>query len=341
MISVRGRSAAPIRGRSARPSLAAATLAALALVSGCGYVEGSPPPSGPVQSQAEPPLPPGATVHPGPQTPSPERSCANLTASLPPLTDPPQVPTPTVGEIRARGRLIVGLDTGSNLMSFRDPASGTVQGFDADIAREVARDLFGDPERVEFRLLTSADRLRALEAGDVDIVVKTMSITCERREHVSFSTEYFEANQRIAVIEGSTVAGPADLAGRRVCVVDGTTSLTRIGAIAPTATIVSVPMWSDCLVLLQQQQVDAVSTDDTILGGMITQDPYLKMVGPSLGAEPYGVGIPPGDDDMVRFVNATLERIRADGTWMSMYNRWLWILGPAFGPPTPVYGDVP
>ena len=54
--------------------------------------------------------------------------------------------------IRDRGRLIVGLDQSTNLFSFRDPVSAELQGFDVDIAREVARDLVGDPEKVDFRL---------------------------------------------------------------------------------------------------------------------------------------------------------------------------------------------
>ncbi|NLG56285.1 MAG: transporter substrate-binding domain-containing protein, partial [Rhodococcus sp.] len=112
--------------------------------------------------------------------------CNDPTASLRPGASGP---TPTIDAIRARGRLIVGLDTGSNLMSFRDPSTGQISGFDVDIAREVARDLFGDPDRLDFRILTSADRLRALQEGSVDIVAKTMSITCERRRSVEFSSQ--------------------------------------------------------------------------------------------------------------------------------------------------------
>ena len=54
-----------------------------------------------------------------------------------------------VAKIKARGRLIVGLDIGSNLFSFRDPITGEITGFDVDIAGEVARDIFGTPSQVE------------------------------------------------------------------------------------------------------------------------------------------------------------------------------------------------
>ncbi|WP_415973104.1 glutamate ABC transporter substrate-binding protein [Rhodococcus sp. 077-4] len=290
----------------------------------------------------EPPLPDGASVAARPTESPADDECARPTASLRPLaTGPgaPPVPQPTIDALRAKGRLIVGLDTGSNLFSFRDPMTGQLVGFDVDIAREVSRDLFGDPNRLDFRILTSAQRLEALQDSSVDMVVKTMTITCARRQDVQFSTVYFQAQHRVLVVQGSGIRGIEDLAGKRVCAVEGTTSLRRIQRVQPAATVVTVPMWSDCLVVLQQRQVDAVSTDDAILAGLAAQDPYLEIVGESLSPEPYGVGINKNNEDLVRFVNGTLARIRSDGTWNRIYNRWLTVLGPTPGPPSASYSD--
>ncbi|WP_430335741.1 glutamate ABC transporter substrate-binding protein [Rhodococcus sp. ACT016] len=292
----------------------------------------------PSETYSVAPLPAGASVvtsAPAPTT----ADCGDPTASLRPFPPGEEPAGPSLDTIRARGQLIVGLDTGSNLMSFRNPATGGIEGFDVDIAREVARDVLGSPDKVEFRLLTADDRQQALEESKVDIVAHTMSITCERGQHVDFSTEYYEAHQRILVMAGSPVSGVDDLAGKRVCLTKGTHSIDRIRALAPDATMIAVPTWSDCLVMLQQRQVDAVSTDDTLLAGMTTQDPYLRMVGPSLGPEPYGIGMTKGNDDLVRFVNGTLERIRRDGTWERIYARWLSALGPSPGPPPATYRD--
>ena len=244
-----------------------------------------------------------------------------------------------VASIRKRGRLLVGLDIGSNLFSFRDPVTSEITGFDVDIAGEVARDIFGKSSAVEYRILSSADRITALQTNAVDIVVKTMTITCERREKVNFSTPYFVAYQRILAPRTSDIAGPQDLSGKRVCVARGTTSLQKVQQIDPPPTIVTVVTWADCLVALQQHDVDAISTDDAILAGLVAQDPYLHIVGPNLAEEPYGIGINLTNTPLVRFVNATLDRIRNDGTWDTLYRRWLTVLGPAPGPPTPRYLD--
>jgi len=77
----------------------------------------------------------------------------------------------------------------------------------------------------------------------------------------------------------------------------------------------------------------------SILAGMAVQDPNLRIVGPSLEPEPYGIGINKAQDDLVRAVNASLERIRRDGTWLTLYRKWLNVLGPAPRPPEPKYRD--
>jgi polar amino acid transport system substrate-binding protein len=201
----------------------------------------------------------------------------------------------------------------------------------------VARDIFGTPSQVEYRILSSADRITALQNNQVDIVAKTMSITCERKELVNFSTEYLSAHQRILAPRDSAITQASDLSGKRVCAVTGTTSLDRVRQINPSPVVVEVVTWADCLVALQQRQVDAVSTDDTILAGLVAQDPYLHIIGPSLNEEPYGIGINKENDDLVRFVNGTLDRIRRDGTWNTLYRKWLTVLGPAPAPPVPRY----
>jgi len=313
------------------------TLAAVLLLTGCTEAIDAPSPPAPSLS---PPTPAGmeelAPERAKPASPT-DPDC-DRTASLRPFPTQAQADE-AVAAIRKRGRLLVGLDIGSNLFSFRDPITGEVTGFDVDIAGEVARDIFGNPRAVEYRILSSADRVTALQDNTVDIVVKTMTITCERRKEVNFSTVYFTAYQRILAARESAIAQPEDLSGKRVCVARGTTSLDRVRRIEPQPVIISVVTWADCLVALQQREVDAVSTDDAILAGLVAQDPYLHITGPNMAEEPYGIGLNLNNTPLVRFVNGTLERIRNDGTWDTLYRKWLTVLGPAPAPPEPRYSD--
>jgi polar amino acid transport system substrate-binding protein len=142
-------------------------------------------------------------------------------------------------------------------------------------------------------------------------------------------------------LKGSGIESAADLAGKRVCAVRGTTSLPALSDLDPRPTVFAVRNWTDCLVMLQQAQVDAISTDDAVLWGLQKQDPNVELVGDSIGLEPYGIGINMEHSDLVRFVNGVLDKMRVDGTWQHLYDKWLLEFAPSPGPPAPRYEDGP
>lgn len=312
---------------------------ALLLVTGCGADETVPR----NRAEAEVPLPAGAKELTEPPAAPDGPSCDDPTASLRPgpLPAPNALPSgSTMAKIRANGTLVVGVDQNTYGFGFRDPFSGDVKGFDIEMAKQIATAIFGTPNALQLRILTSAQREPALRNKEVDIVIRTMTINCERLDYTDFSSVYYQANQRVLVKEASEINGIGDLGGKRVCATEGSTSLRRIAAAPSKPVPVQVSDWTDCLVMLQQNQVDAISTDDTILGGLAAQDPFTKIVGDSIAPEPYGMGIPKDREDFVRFVNAVLQKMRTDGTWTETYNRSLrGLLGPAPAPPPATYRD--
>lgn len=246
----------------------------------------------------------------------------------------------TMAAIYESGSLTVGVSADTLLMGSRNPLSGEMEGFDVDIAHAVSAAIFGDPNRIQYRVITSGQRLDVLTNGDVDMVVRTFTINCDRWKEIAFSAEYFHSGQKVLVPLDSTATSVADLEGQRVCAPVGTTTFDRLSqweGIEPVAAATH----TGCLVLFQQGEVDAITGDDTVLAGFAAQDPYAKVIGEAISDEPYGVGIPADKDDMVRFVNGVLENLKADGSWTSSYNTWLGVLGTAPAPPTPVYGRTP
>ena len=308
------------------------------LLAGCDGTS-TPPPS--VSIAPAPVRPAGAQeITTAPEVGSAD--CGDREASLRPSPQPSpgaMPPGSAMAAIEERGRLIVGVDQNTFMFGYRDPSSGQLEGFDIDLAREIARRIFGDPDRIELQVVEAGQRESALQSGQVDLVVRTFSITCERKQNIDFSTTYFYANQRILARRGSGIDSAADLSGKRVCSVSGTTSLKRVFDLNPRPTLVGVISWTDCLLMMQQGQADAISTDDVVLKGLARQDPDVDVVGESLGVEPYGVGIKKGSDDLVRFVNGALEDIRDDGTWERLYDTWLHSLGPSPRPPAARYQD--
>lgn len=314
--------------------------AVLAVTAGCGGASDQEA----NRVELTPRTPVGArTLTETPPPPGQDTSCGDPTQSLRPTgAQPPPGQMPdgsTMARIQQRGYLIAGVDQNTYLFGYRNPFTGELSGFDVDIARQLALAIFGDAKKIQFRILTSAQRIPALKEGDVDVVVRTFTINCERRKEVEFSAVYFESSQRILVHRDSKVTGLADLGGLKVCAAKDSTSINRIANAQPRPIPIEVANWSDCLVLFQLGHVDAISTDDTILAGMAEQDPYTRIVGAALGAEPYGIGVPIADKDLVRFINGVLERILSDGTWTKIYQDNLAVLGPPPPPPVPKYRD--
>jgi polar amino acid transport system substrate-binding protein len=241
--------------------------------------------------------------------------------------------------IQQRGRLIAGVDQNSLLLGYLNPFDDEIEGFDIAMLHEVARAIFGDPNAIEFKAISSAERVPAVQSQSVDIVADAMTINCERARQVAFTTVYFEAGQRILVPSNSPVRSVRDLAGRRVCATESSTSLENIRRLAPQAHPYPVPLRTDCLVALQEGKVEAISTDDSILDGFRAQDPYTKIVGGPISTEPYGMAINKGHPEFVRFVNGVLQQMRTDGRWEAAYRRWLGSVtgAPALGPPQPRY----
>lgn len=291
-----------------------------------------------------PPLPTPAAQTPA--KPPAAASCTNATQSYAPagpLPAPTALPAgSTMAQIRQRGRLIVGVSADSYLLGSRNPFTGKVEGFDIDLVQAIAEAILGPNPRIQLRVITAAQRIPVLEKHEVDIVVRNMTMTCDRWTQIGFSAVYYQSGQKILVRKGSDITGLATLAGKKVCAPAGTSSMDNLVRLAPEAIPVASTNHTGCLVELQRGNAEAITGDDTVLAGLAAQDPYaVVLAGKPFTAEPYGVGVPKDRVDLIRFINALLERRRADGSWQKSYDRWL---GPTLGKgsqPAPSYGRAP
>ncbi|MFE2374488.1 glutamate ABC transporter substrate-binding protein [Streptomyces sp. NPDC059398] len=277
--------------------------------------------------------------------PAKAESCTDPEASLPPSG----ADGPTIDRIKKAGHLIVGVDQNSYRWGYRDPATGRLDGFDIALVRAIAKNILGSEDKVIYRAIPTNQRVEALQENKVDMVVRTMTINCERIRQVAFSTAYFQAGQQVLAPKGSTITGYNDtLRGKKVCTATGSTAYDALksksyGAVfADTATEQrTVPNQLDCLVKLQLGLVDAVVTDNALAAGQAAQDPAVDLKGSPFTTEYYGVATKLGDDDLVRRINQVLVGYRQGGDqspWMKAYRQWLSAdLKGISGPPAPKY----
>jgi polar amino acid transport system substrate-binding protein len=314
-----------------RPAAAVATVLVAALLGACT--------SGVYAETQIPTATPSATTTTSSTTP-PVPDCGEPRQSYDPV---PSLTTAAannaVAAIKTRGYLIAGVSADSLLLGSRNPVTNVIEGFDIDMVHAVAQAIFGDPNKVQLVVISSAQRTDVLEKTQVDIVVRNMTMNCERWSKIAFSSEYFESGLKILVKKDDKTTSLAGLAGRKVCAPTSTSSLTAVQK-TPGVIPVSAATHTGCLVLFQNGEVDAIAGDDTVLAGLAKQDPYafVPQIQP-LTSEPYGIGVNKDQVDFVRYINRVIDTVKADGRWKASYDRWFAeALGPAPAPPQSLYG---
>jgi glutamate transport system substrate-binding protein len=227
----------------------------------------------------------------------------------------------TMAEIQDKGKIIIGVKFDVPPFGFKNPQTGDVEGFDVDMGNFIAEELGVEAEFIE---AISDNRIPFLTDGTVDLILSTMTITTDRDAEIDFSRPYYIAHGRILVPEDSDIASADDLNGERVCTAAGSSYETDVlPEVAPDAKIESVDTYTECLELLQNGAVAAEVTDDIILAGQIETDDSLTLVGEDLSNDPYGIGIPQGQDDMKEFVDGVVEATFDDGRWDELYDKWV------------------
>ncbi|WP_369033338.1 MULTISPECIES: glutamate ABC transporter substrate-binding protein [Streptomyces] len=262
--------------------------------------------------------------------------CVNAQDQSPPPSD---LDGKTIEAIKARKgedrKLIVGVDQNSYRWGYRDPNGGpeaSLEGFDIDLVHRIAKDILGDENAVQFKAIPTNQRIPAIKAGLVDMIVRTMTISCSRLEDVSFSAPYFLTGQQVLAPKSSTIKGyDKTLDGKRICSAKGSTALEKLtddkaakkAAVASADIGTTVPSQLDCLVQLQLGLVDAVVTDGALAASQAAQDPTVELKGATFTKEYYGVAVKKGANDLAARVNRILEQYRLDGGWQTSYDKWL------------------
>jgi glutamate transport system substrate-binding protein len=141
---------------------------------------------------------------------------------------------------------------------------------------------------------------------------------------VDFAGPYFQAHEDIMVRKGeNSIKSVADLNGKKVCSVQGSTSLKNLTTKAPQAdTSITFDTYSKCAEALGDGRVQAEVTDNSILAGLAAQSSgkYIVLNAP-FSDEPYGIGLKKGDADFRTFLNDTIQKMEDNGTWQSLFNK--------------------
>jgi len=229
--------------------------------------------------------------------------------------------SPQLDAIKARGKLIVGTKFDQPLFGLKNPTSNKLEGFDTEMGRLLAKRIFGDENKVDFVETVSKNRETFITQGNVDVVIATYTINDARKMLVGFAGPYYVAGQDIMVKKSDTaIKGVADLNSKKVSSVQGSTSEKNVRAQAPMANVLLFDTYTAAAEALKDGRVDAESTDNVILLGLVQKNPDdFKLVGNQFTKEPYGIGTKKDDTVFRGFVNDMLDESYKNGDWKKAY----------------------
>ena len=227
----------------------------------------------------------------------------------------------TMAKLQSAGAVRVGTKFDQPLFGLKN-LEGKPEGFDVEIAKLIAGEMGIAPDKIQWVEAVSANREPFIQQDKVDLVVATYTINDKRKQVVDFAGPYYVAGQDIMVAKGNPegIAGPDDLAGKKVCSVTGSTPAENIRTNYPKAQLTEFDVYSKCAEALKNGQVQAVTTDNVILLGLISKDQEaFELVGKPFTKEPYGIGVKKGDTEFRNFINDTLDKLYKDGRWLEAW----------------------
>ena len=241
-------------------------------------------------------------------------------------------PSGTLQKISNTGEIVIGYVDASQPFSFLDENKQPA-GYSIDlclrVVEAVKRKLGRTDLAVKYVALQADERLPRVVDGTVDIECGTTTHTISRQEQVDFSNMTFITGASLLLPAGSTIQAVGDLGGKRVSVIEGTTTeralRERLNEALVEAKVIVVKDGDQGLKMLEKGEVDAYAGDQIVLIGLArgAGNANKFALAPELFTyEPYGLVVRRNDADFRLIVDATLAQLYRTGEIAQVYQKW-------------------
>lgn len=229
---------------------------------------------------------------------------------------------PVPEAIKAAGLLKAGVRCDQPPYGYKDEA-GKFAGVETDMAIQIATWIFGSPDKIELTCVTAENRIPQLQGKKVDILIATLGVTPERARVVDFSKPYRWGGSDILVAKDSAIKKLDDVAGKNVIMLKGSTQAKWFEDNMPKVETLRLNTASDALQALKQGRGDAYTHDAATLVVIAAKDPSLRLVGEAFGVSDAAVGVRKNEADWLAYVDASLDRMKAEGLYAKWIDKWI------------------
>ena len=242
---------------------------------------------------------------------------------------PAAVGADTVAAIKEKGVIRIGVFGDKPPFGYVD-ANGKNQGFDVEIAKEMAKDLLGSPDKIEFVLTEAANRVEYVRSGKVDVLLANFTQTPERAEAVDFASPYMKVALGVVSPKGKPITDVAQLKDQTLLVNKGTTADAFFTKNHPEVKLLKFDQNTETFDALKDGRGVALAHDNALLWAWAKENPDYEVAIGNIGpAESIAPAVKKGDKALLDWVNGEIAAMKKDGRLKAAYEKTL----------LPVYGD--
>lgn len=235
----------------------------------------------------------------------------------------------SVAQIKEKGVIRIGVFSDKPPFGYID-ANGKNQGFDVEIAKEIANDLLGSPDKVEFVLTEAANRVEYLKSNKVDLVLANFTKTPERAEVVDFAEPYMNVALGVVSPKNAPITDVKQLEGKTLLVNKGTTADAYFSKNHPEIQLLKFDHNTETFNALKDGRGVALAHDNALVWAWAKEnvdfDVAIGNIGPS---EQIAPAVQKGNKALLDFVNKEISELKANGKLKEAYKKTL----------VPVYGE--
>lgn len=232
--------------------------------------------------------------------------------------------------IKAAGKIRFAVFADKPPFGFVDE-NGDNQGYDIYLAHQLAKDLLGDPNKLEFVLIEAASRIEVLTADKADVTLANFTVTPERAEQVDFAKPYMKVALGVASPEKAPITDIKQLEGKTLIVNKGTTADSYFSKNHPEINLVKYDQNTEAFNALRDGRGAAISHDNTLLFAWVSENPGFVTGISLLGDEDLiAPAVKKNSPELLTWLNDEITKLTKEGFFDKDYEATL----------KPVYGDT-